>query len=127
MAPLKPSFDGALELVGGAGGIAGRQRREGREAVRPGGHHGGQPIVHPLRQRDGAVAGQLLGRGRAVGEHLDVDAGLVHLLEAPLAELEHAVHDRGIGLDLAEMLDQLVVVIVLLDRDDRTFGLLQHV
>ncbi len=59
-------------------------------------------------------------------EHLDVDAGLVHLGEAPLAELEHAVDDCRIGLDSAEMLDQLVVVVMLLDRDDRTIGLLQH-
>jgi hypothetical protein len=59
-------------------------------------------------------------------EHLDVDTGLVHLLETPLAELVHAIGDRRVGLDGAEILDQLAVVIVLLDRNDLTMRLLQH-
>ena len=33
MAPLKPSFDGALELVGGGLRVAGRQRGEGGKAL----------------------------------------------------------------------------------------------
>ena len=78
---------GALELVGGGLRIGGRQRREGGEALRMRGDRRVQPIVDAPRQRDRVGAGELLRRGRAMREHLHVDAGLVHLLEAQLAEV----------------------------------------
>ena len=121
--------DAALELVGRGRRIVGRQAREGGEARRIGGDRRMQPVVDPARQRHRDVGGDLLRRRRAVGEHLHVDAGLVHLLDAQRAEIEQALVGlaRPPGFDAGEMGGHLRVPVVLLDRDHRTLRLVQHV
>ena len=125
---LEAELDAAFELVGGRLGIGGRQRREGGEARGVRLHGGVQPVVDAPRQRHGVGAGQLLGRGRAMRQHLDVDAGLVHLLDAQLAEIVQPL--RGIarppGFDARIGRRQFGIPIVLLQRDDWTFRLLHH-
>jgi hypothetical protein len=63
-----------------------------------------------------------------MGEDLHVDTGLVHLLEPQLAEvveaLEHLWIARALGAD--ELGRDLLVPVVLLDRDHRAFRPLQH-
>ena len=64
-----------------------------------------------------------------MGEHLHVDAGLVHLLDAQRAEIEQALVGlaRAPGFDAGEMGGHLRVPVVLLDGDHRTLRLVQHV
>ncbi len=61
-------------------------------------------------------------------EHLDVDAGLVHFLDAQRAQI---VEPRvglvaAAGFRAGEMLGQLRVPIMLFDGDDRTIRLFEH-
>ena len=79
--------DGALEFVGGGLRVGGRQRCEGGEALRIGRADLGEAVVDLAGQIGGDIGRQLLGRRRAMRQHLDVDAGLVHLLEAQAAEI----------------------------------------
>ena len=87
---------------------------------------GGQPIVDAPPDLDRDVGLDHLQRGRTVREHLDVDAGLVHLLEAQFAEIVQTLDHFGIALDGLIIVGELLVPIVLFDGDDRTFRLLQH-
>ena len=61
-------------------------------------------------------------------EHLHVDPGLIHLLDAQFAEVVETF--RGLvgapSLEAGEMLRHLAVPVVLLQRDDRTIRLLHH-
>ena len=61
-------------------------------------------------------------------DHLDVDAGLVHLLEAQRAEIEQPLLLRAgpPGFDPGVGLGQFGVPVVLLDGDDRAIRLLEH-
>ena len=79
--------DRALEFVGGGLRIDGGERREGGKALRVGRADLGQAVVDRARQVGRDLDRQLLGRGRAVREHLDVDAGLVHFLDAQGAQI----------------------------------------
>ena len=125
---FEAELDGALELVGRRLGVARRQRGEGGKALRIGGNHGLEPVVDAPRQRDRVGTGKFLRRGRAVREDLHVDAGLVHLLEPQLAEIIEALEHLGIahafGTD--ELRRQLLVPVVFLQRDHRTFRPPQH-
>ena len=131
MAPLKPSVvTVALKLVGRRGRIdwsAAPRRPANRVGI--GLDDGGEPVVDAPRRIRPRVAAELLRRRRSVREHLDVDAGLVHRLEAPLADILEARHHRRwrAGVAARKGRDQLVVGVVLLQRDDRAIRLLQHV
>ena len=46
-----------------------------------------QMVVHRPRNPDTIGAGHEIGAGTAIGEHLHRDAGLIHGLQAPLANL----------------------------------------
>jgi hypothetical protein len=46
-----------------------------------------QVVVHPPRNPDTIGAVREIGAGTAVGEHLHRDTGLIHGLQAPLANL----------------------------------------
>ena len=61
-------------------------------------------------------------------EHLDVDAGLVHFLEAQRAEIEQLLdlQPGRAGLAAGKGLGELLVPIVLLERDHRTMRFLEH-
>ncbi len=120
--------DGALEFVGRGLRVDGRQRREGRETLRVGGTDLGETVVHLARQVGRDIGAELLGRGRAVRQHLNVDAGLVHFLEPQAAEVEKPL----VGLiaparfRTGEMLGKFRVPIVFFDGDDRAVRLLHH-
>ena len=91
MAPLKPSLVTQRSSSAAAAlRIGGRQRRETGEPRRIGSDRRVQPIVDAPRQRDRDVGGDLLRGRRAMGQHLDVDAGLVHFLDAQGAEVFEA-------------------------------------
>ena len=98
MAPRMPSLrHGAVELLGGALGRLHRQRRDPHEAVRMRLHELGDLVV---LQRGGAT----VKRGvlvveiglRRRREHMHVDLGRVHVLEAAL-ELPAAARERPVG------------------------------
>ena len=94
-------FDAARKLVRGRGRIGGRQRREARIARRAGVLTiCGEPVVDAARELDRAV-GDLLQRGRRMRQHLDVDAGRVHVLQPRFAgirqRLEHMRRRKGIA------------------------------
>ena len=61
-------------------------------------------------------------------QHLHVDAGLVHFLEAERAQIVEPLVRlvAAAGFRAGEMLGQLRVPIMLLDRDDRAVRLLHH-
>ena len=119
---------GALELVGRSLRIVRGQRREGREALGVGGAGGRQPVVGAANERRRAIGRKLLRRGRAMRDHLHVDADLVHFLEAKRAEIEQPVHLRArpAGFQPDVGLGQLGVPVVLFDGDDRAVRLLEH-
>ena len=108
------SFEGSAAKAAKRFGIGGAGRRE--------------PVVDAANQRGRAFGRQLLRRRRAVRDHLHVDAGLVHLLEAQRAEIEQPVHLRSgpAGFQPDVGLGQLGVPVMLLDRDDRAIRLLEH-
>ena len=118
----------ALEFVGGGARIDGRQGREAGEARRTHGDSGGETVVDTLDERNRIVAAELLRRRRAVRDDLDVDARLVHVLDAQVAEIVEAFELLVVAgaLDPRIGLRQLLVPVVLLDRDDRTVRLFQH-
>ncbi len=51
-------------------------------------HGGVQTVVDAAGQVDCGVGGELLRRRRTMREHLDIDAGFIHLLDAERAEIE---------------------------------------
>ena len=129
MAPFMPSLVTARSSSSAAAfGIVRGQRREGSEALGIGGAGRREPVVDAANERRRALRRQLLRRGRAVRDHLHVDADLVHLLQPQRAEIEQPVHlrSRPAGLQTHIGLGQLGVPIVLLDGDDRTIRLLEH-
>src|SRR5262249_18816995 len=121
--------DAAFELVGCRRRIDRRQRREAGEAGGMLGDRRREPVVDPPGERDRIVTAELLRRPRTMRDQLDVDPGLVHLLDAQVAEimetLEHLVVARALDPRICRR--QLGIPIVLLDRDDRTVRLLPHV
>jgi len=120
--------DAAFELVGRGSGIVGGQRREGGETGRMSADCLVQAVVDAPRQRHRDVGWNFLRRRRAMGQHLDVDAGLVHFRKAQRAEIEQAPVRlaRPSRFDAGEMARHFRIPIVLLDRDDRAFRFLQH-
>jgi len=120
--------DATLQFVGRSLRLGGRQRRKARKPRRMRRNRLMQPVVDAPRQRDRDVGADFLRGRRAVGQHLDVDAGIVHFLEPQRAEIiETPLRLPGpAGFDAGEMRRQLGVPIVLLNRDNRTFRLGQH-
>ncbi len=119
---------GALELVGGGLRVDGRQRGEGGEALGVGRADLGEPVIDLPRQLGGDIDRQFLRRGRAMRKQLDVDAGLVHVFQAQLAEVvKHLVgFVAAAGLGAGEMLGKLGIPIMLFDGDDRNIRLFEH-
>ena len=73
----------ALQLVGGGLRVGCRQRGEAGKADRMRAHRRRQPVVGlPRQAHRGLRIGHLLHRRRGVRDHLQVDAGLVHFLDA---------------------------------------------
>ena len=127
-AALETKLDGALQLVGGGRRVRRRQRRESGKALGMSADGRMQAVVDLPRERDRAVAGQLLGSGRAVRDDLHVDAGLVHFLQAQLAQVVEAPRQLGIACAVRAgvVLRQSLVPVVLLQRDDLAPRPLQH-
>ncbi len=86
-----------LELLGGSFRVARRQGGEGGEPLRVHGNRGRQAIIHALGEFDGDIAAELLGGRGAMGEHLHVDAGVIHLLKPQFAEIVDALDDFRIA------------------------------
>jgi hypothetical protein len=75
--------DDALELVGGLGRLAERDRADGHEAVRVGGDVFRHLIVLDLRDDRAQLVAEAVEIGlRGPRQHVDVDAGGIHVLEA---------------------------------------------
>src|SRR5690348_13062023 len=79
-----------------------------------------QPVIGSARELYRILALHLLGCGRGVGEHLHVDSGGVHFLDAQSVEILEAAPDRGRtrALHDAEFGHNGCVAIMLLQRDD---------
>ena len=120
--------DAAFEFVGGGGGIDGGEGGEGGEPLRIGGAHRRQAVIDLCGQGGGDFNRQLLGRRRAMRQHLDVDSSLIHFLDPQGAEIEQPLLNGSFtaGLRAGEMLGELGVPIVLFDGDDRTIRLFEH-
>ena len=118
----------ALEFVGRRLRIGGGERGEGGEPLAIGLAELGEAVIDPARDIGRDVGRQLLGRGRAVRQHLDVDAGLVHLLDAERAEIIEPLVGlvAAAGFRTGKMLGELGVPIMLFDGDDRTIRLFEH-
>ena len=86
MAPLKPSLAVRSSSSAAASGTAVGKRGEGGKA-RIAGDDGVQPVVDAAGQCGRGLGGQFLRRRRAVRDHLNVDAGFVHFLDAERAEI----------------------------------------
>ena len=101
---------------------------EGGEALGVGRADLGEAIVNLTGQVGGDVGTKFLGGRRAMREDLDVDPGLVHLLETQAAQVKEPlvrlVASPGFGT--GEMLGQFRVPVMLLDGNDRTIRLLHH-
>jgi hypothetical protein len=122
-------LDAALKLVGGD---FWKGRRQGREAGETFGvllDLRGQPVVHRACRLGRRVRRQLLRRGSAEREDLDVDAGLVHLLDPQIVEVvQPGVNVAGTSrLGALKGLRELGIPVVFLDRDDRDIRLRNHV
>src|SRR5437016_2408721 len=87
-----------------------------------------RPVVHAPRQFDCVGAAESLRRRRAMGQNLHVDACFVHFAQAQLAEIVKPFEDFRIAhtLDTDEQRRQLLVPVVLLQRDHRTVQRSQH-
>ena len=90
---LEAELCGAIESSAAASGTA-VEAGESGEARRIGFDHGGEAIVDAAGEIGGGRCGKLLRRRRAVREHLDVDAGFVHVLDAQRAEIVQPVDCR---------------------------------
>ena len=124
---FEAELDGAFELVGGRLRDRGRQGGKGGK-TRIAGDDGVQPVVDAAGQGGRGVGGQLLRRRRAVRDHLNVDAGLIHFLDADRVEIVQPLELLAgpAGLAAAIGLGELVVPIMLLDGDDGTMRFLEH-
>ena len=75
-----------------------RQHGKAREPRRMARHGRRQMVVHLARDRDAVRTGHEIGAGTGVREHLQGDAGLIHRLQAPFADLGQQVDRIGAGL-----------------------------
>ncbi len=75
-----------------------RQHGKAREPRRMARHGRRQMVVHLARNRDAVRTGHEVGAGPGVREHLQGDAGLIHRLQAPFADLGQQVDRIGAGL-----------------------------
>jgi hypothetical protein len=111
----------SLELIGRRLRIRRRQRGEAREPA-AGFVYG---LLQPVIRRPG-YAGRGLGvealrRRRGVRQHLEVDPGLVHLLDAQLAHIQQPLAQRRrarLRPAFLEMLADFGVEVMLFEGDD---------
>ena len=116
--------DRALQLVRRRFRVRGWDDGETGEAGGVGADRGVQPVVDETGHADGALGVELLhGRG-GMGDHLEVDPRLVHLLQAGLPEtLQPFAHmGGGAGVERAMEGAQVGVLEVLFQRDDERAG-----
>ncbi len=104
----------AFELVGGGFRLAHRQAGESSEPVGTRLDDAVQPVVDSFRPLPGLSLVEGLGAGRAVRQHLDIDAGLVHLPDAQIVHVDQplarilaaagALVDLGVDIGVEIML-----------------------
>ena len=130
MAPLKPSSL-AVRSSSSAAASGTAVGNAAKAAKRCGlaGDGGVQAVVDAAGERSGGFGRQFLRRRRAVRDHLHVDADVVHLLDADAGEIVQALAllARPCRLRCRVGLGQFLVPIMLLDGDDRTMRLTEHV
>ena len=96
-APTKRrSFTARTQLGDGGVGALHRQHREAGEAIGMAGDGRRQMVVHLAGHADTIGTRHEVGTGTGVGEHLHRDSGLVHGLQALLADLGQ--RSSGLGL-----------------------------
>ena len=120
--------DRALEFVGGRLRIHCRKGRKGCEAPGVGRAYLGEAVVHLASQIGGNIGPKLLGGGCAMRKHLDVNPGLIHLLETQASQIIEPFVGliAPASLRTGEMLGQFRVPVMLLNRNDRTIRLFHH-
>src|SRR6516225_851862 len=127
--PLEAEFgDRALEFARRGLGVGGWKRGETGKAVGVRCADLGQTIVNIACELGCDIGTELLSGWRAMRKDLDVDAGLVHLLETQAPQvIEPLVRlTASPGFGAGEMLGQFRVPVVLLDGNDWTIRLEQH-
>ena len=112
--------DRALELVGRGLGIGGGERCKGGKPIRVGSHRFIKPVVGAARQWHCGLAVELLQPRHRMRQHLQIDAGLVHLPQSQFAEIVEALHRRRCGdrVQAARMPLHLGIVVMLLQGND---------
>ena len=116
---------GAFQLVGGGLRVGCRQRGEAGKADRMRAHRLRQPVVGlPRQAHRGLRIRHLLHRRRGVGDHLQVDAGLVHFLDATLAKVLQPLHQRwrAVGIERTVGGAHVRILEMLFERDDERLG-----
>ena len=110
----------ALELVGRGCGIGRRQQAETRKTLRIAPDEFREPVVglprHPYRR----LRRELLGAGRAVRQHLDIDFGFIHFPQPQLSHIEQSAFDIGhaLAFTAGEHGQQIGIPIMLFERDN---------
>ncbi len=115
----------ALELIGRRLRIRRGQHRERGEAAVRFVDDLLQPVVRRARDRGRGLGIEALRRRRGVRQHLQVDAGFVHLADAQRADIVEPLAQRRIarfGPGLLEMARHLGIEVVLFECDDLRFG-----
>ncbi len=98
-APSETQFpDRANELGGHRVGALHRQHGKTREPFGVTRNRGRQMVVHLARDRDALGAGHEVRARTGIRENLHADAGLIHRLQAPLADLGRQFERIGAAL-----------------------------
>ena len=116
--------NGAFQFVGRGARIGGRQGGEAAKAVGMALHRLVETVVDAARQRHSGRGVDPLEAGDRMRQHLEVDAGFVHLLEAQGAEIVEPLLDaarRTAGARPAGVPLYLGVLIMLFERNDVGF------
>jgi len=112
--------DGALELVRRRLRVGGGKRRKTGEALGMGANGLVQAVVRALRERHRGRRIEALRRGRAVRDHLRVDSGFVHFLQAQRAQVVQPPAQLGVAcLAGPEGLRDVGVPVMLFECDDK--------
>jgi len=113
-----------FELVCRRLGVGGGQCGKGGEPLGMGTHCLIEPIVDAARQRNGGFRIEILEPRHRMRQHLQVDAGFVHFLQAQFADIVEALHGRWRRdrVQAAGVLLHFGIVVMLLLRNDIRFS-----
>ena len=112
--------DDARQCRGGAR-VGGRQYGKGRKTIRMALHRLMEPVIGTARQGRPSFGVNRLQSGDRMRQHLQIDAGLVHLADPQRAEIVEPLDDITTGAGTAAELLDLGVLVMLFKRDDVGF------